>query len=77
MAQSIPEFKNEPKQETSKLGLLFTSDYKSDTLKLWGALFLSFTTLYFLMNTNDGYIKNGFNKIQKNAFTKSYNISII
>ena len=30
--------------------MLFTSSYKSNTLKLWGALFLSFTTLYFLMN---------------------------
>jgi MFS family permease len=44
------EFKAKSKPEEAKLSTLFTSEYKWSTWQLWGALFLSFTTLYFLMN---------------------------
>ncbi len=44
------EFKAKAKPEEAKLSALFTSEYKWSTWQLWGALFLSFTTLYFLMN---------------------------
>ena len=44
------EFKAKAKPEDAKLSALFTSEYKWSTWQLWGALFLSFTTLYFLMN---------------------------
>jgi MFS family permease len=44
------EFKAKAKPEDAKLSALFTAEYKWSTWQLWGALFLSFTTLYFLMN---------------------------
>ncbi|MFM1934340.1 MAG: hypothetical protein RL360_1221 [Bacteroidota bacterium] len=44
------EFKAKAKPEEAKLSALFTSEYKWSTWQLWGTLFLSFTTLYFLMN---------------------------
>jgi MFS family permease len=44
------EFKAKAKPEDAKLSALFTSEYKWSTWQLWSALFLSFTTLYFLMN---------------------------
>jgi len=44
------EFKAKAKPEDAKVSALFTSDYKWSTWQLWAALFLSFTTLYFLMN---------------------------
>jgi MFS family permease len=43
-------FKNAAKPEAAKLNALFTDTYKVNTIKLWSALLLSFTTLYFLMN---------------------------
>ncbi len=44
------EFKAKAKPEDAKLSALFTSEFKMSTWQLWSALFLSFTTLYFLMN---------------------------
>ncbi len=44
------EFKAKAKPEDAKLRALFTSEFKMSTWQLWSALFLSFTTLYFLMN---------------------------
>lgn len=44
------EFKTKAKPEDAKLSALFTSEFKWSTWQLWSALFLSFTTLYFLMN---------------------------
>jgi AAHS family 4-hydroxybenzoate transporter-like MFS transporter len=44
------EFKAKAKPEDAKLSALFTSEFKWSTWQLWSALFLSFTTLYFLMN---------------------------
>jgi MFS family permease len=44
------EFKAKAKPEDAKLSALFSSEFKWSTWQLWGALFLSFTTLYFLMN---------------------------
>ncbi|MEY2636221.1 MAG: hypothetical protein RLZZ197_697 [Bacteroidota bacterium] len=44
------EFKAKAKPEDAKLSALFTAEYKWSTWQLWSALFLSFTTLYFLMN---------------------------
>ena len=44
------EFKAKAKPEDAKLSALFTSEFKWSTWQLWCALFLSFTTLYFLMN---------------------------
>ncbi len=44
------EFKAKAKPEDAKISALFTSDFKWSTWQLWSALFLSFTTLYFLMN---------------------------
>jgi MFS family permease len=44
------EFKAKAKPEDAKLSALFTTEFKWSTWQLWCALFLSFTTLYFLMN---------------------------
>ncbi len=43
-------FKSAAKPESAKLSALFAQPYKASTIKLWSALFLSFTTLYFLIN---------------------------
>lgn len=44
------EFRVQAKPEDAALSSLFEKDFKWGTLQLWTALFLSFTTLYFLMN---------------------------
>jgi MFS family permease len=44
------EFKAKAKPEDANISALFTPDFKWSTWQLWSALFLSFTTLYFLMN---------------------------
>ena len=44
------EFKAKAKPEDAKISALFTPEFKWSTWQLWSALFLSFTTLYFLMN---------------------------
>lgn len=44
------EFRVQAKPEDAALSSLFEKDFKWGTLHLWTALFLSFTTLYFLMN---------------------------
>jgi AAHS family 4-hydroxybenzoate transporter-like MFS transporter len=48
--QESYEFRSQPKSEVSKVRSLFEKDVKWGTFQLWSALFLSFTTLYFLMN---------------------------
>jgi MFS family permease len=45
-----PDFKINAKPAAAKLKTLFTVDMKWGTIQLWAALFLSFSTLYFLMN---------------------------
>jgi MFS family permease len=48
--KETPEFKLNAKPETAKVKTLFSPDMKLCTVQLWVALFLSFTTLYFLLN---------------------------
>lgn len=43
-------FKSEAKKDSAKFSALFAGNYKANTIKLWCALFLSFTTLYFLLS---------------------------
>ena len=45
-----PDFKLNAKPSSAKLQTLFAGDMKWGTIQLWTALFLSFSTLYFLMN---------------------------
>jgi len=45
-----PEFRVDARPESARLATLFSPDLKWGTIQLWGALFLSCTTLYFLMN---------------------------
>lgn len=44
------EFQQKAKPKEAKLGSLFSIELKWSTLQLWMSLFLSFSTLYFLMN---------------------------
>jgi len=44
------EFKVNAKPEVARVKTLFIPENKWSTLQLWSALFLSFSTLYFLMN---------------------------
>lgn len=43
-------FKTRAQPEIAGVSTLFSRDYRWGTLGLWGALFLSFTALYFLMS---------------------------
>jgi len=44
------EYQTQAKPKMAKLTTIFSSEYRRDTLQLWGALFLSFIALYFLIN---------------------------
>jgi MFS family permease len=44
------EYKAQAQPKAAKLSTLFSTDYRLDTLQLWGALFLSFIALYFLIS---------------------------
>jgi MFS transporter, AAHS family, 4-hydroxybenzoate transporter len=50
LLKESPEFKMHVKPQSTRISSLFQSDMKFATIQLWLALFLSFATLYFLLN---------------------------